>query len=242
MKFLVDDSFLFMYIPIMEEKNTKSKPVSKEFDKAARVLTFVPLDKENLQQAIDMAVAVFGEGDREGIVEEFSGSLDPNTVHPYIATSSFFMVLNNGQPAGVTGFYSVHGQPHDIWLNWMGVLPEARGHNIGQDLVQQGFIDKASAGIKTLRIWTTLEPDYESARKLYNRMGFKEESYRPGATDAAKTVVVYSKSTDPKAKADFSWKKTGYSIDCEMHVIPDLNKKFGFKADKKSKLPKPPSP
>lgn len=217
--------------------------IQKDFDRHARKLSFMPLNKNNLQQAIDLAVTVFGEGDKEAIIEEFSGSLDPKSKLPYIGSSQFYMVLNNGKPAGVTGYYSIPGHPEDIWLNWMGVLPEQRGNGIGTALVQQGFIDLAKPDVKTLRIWTTTEPDYDNARKLYSKMGFVEEPYKAGAKDAAKMVVVFSRSTNPTPPDEsYKWKNSSYPIDCEAHVIPDLNKqlKLGPYAKKKDNSPPPP--
>ena len=214
----------------MKKDGAPADRIQKDFDRHARVLDFKPLDKENLQQAIDLAVTIFGDGDREAITEEFSGSLDPNSNLPFIGSSQFFLVYKNEHPVGVTGYYSIPGHPEDIWLDWMGVLPQYRENGIGTQLVQHGFIDKAKPDVKTLRIWTTLEKDYDKARSLYKKMGFIEEPYKPDATDAAKMVVVFYRSTDPKADKGYLWKNSAYPMDCEEHVIPDLNKQLGLGA------------
>ncbi|MBI1214498.1 MAG: GNAT family N-acetyltransferase [Alphaproteobacteria bacterium] len=203
--------------------------VNRDFNDAAKKLDIVPVTPENLQLAIDTAVEIFGDGDREAINEEFKAALGIIPTVPPIETSKFFIAYRNGAPAGVTGYYTIEDHPDELWLNWMGVLPQYRGQGIGTALVQEGFIENADDDAKTLRIWTTTEEDYDNARKLYKKMGFTEEDYKPGATDAAKMVVVFSRPLDAQQPEEkYLWKHTSYPIDAETHVIPDLNHELGL--------------
>jgi hypothetical protein len=111
-----------------------------------------------------------------------------------------------------------------MWLEWTGVLPAYRGQGLGALLAQEAFNLAASQyDIRNFRIWSTLESDYASARGIYKKMGFIEEPYKHDATDAAKLVVVFTKSVDPEQKVISLWRHASYPLDCEQCVIPKLN-------------------
>jgi GNAT superfamily N-acetyltransferase len=194
-------------------------------------ITLKPVDKANLQQAIEVAVGVFGEEDRDSIREEFKAAvgIEPEktivSVECKIQDSSYFLAFNDeGKPVAVTGHYRIEGHESDAWLGWTGVLPEFAGNGTGATLVREAFADAARRRpTETLRIWTTREDKYDTARRLYTRLGFTEESYEPGAHDAARMISVFTKSAAEGA-ANPSWQGAAYPIDCERYEIPRLNK------------------
>jgi GNAT superfamily N-acetyltransferase len=195
-----------------------------------------PLDFENLSTAIDIAVKIFGEEDRIGIEEEFRASLgilperDIVTKEYNIRDLSFFLLYKDGCPAGVTGYYNLHGHEEDAWLDWIGVLPEYRGGGVGMRIANESFrIAAERFDVRNFRIWTTNQPLFDAARACYHKMGFTEELYRENATDAASLIRVFSKSARPDVNPeDASWAKNAYPLDCDINVVPYLNQKFGM--------------
>ena len=184
-------------------------------------ITLTPVSEENLALTIETAVAVFGERDRDGIEREFKASAgrasEKNAAQAelHIVNPHYFLATRDGHAAGVTGYYNIEG------------LPEYRGKGIGSELGRQSFERAALDNPDNFRIWTTLEPDYDDARRLYNKMGFVQEPYRPGAKDAASMIAVFSKSAREKDGVSL-WQNAAYPIDCEHHVIPELNEQLGL--------------
>lgn len=197
-----------------------------------------PLSRKTLQKALEVAVEIFGASDRTAIEREFKASLgiepdqtDVNT-DLRIKDSKYFLPRENGDIVGITGYYNFEGHEDEAWLGWFGVREKHFGKGIGKVLMTDAFNKAAKQGVKTLRIWTTSDPQYAEACKLYKKMGFIEEIYKPNAKDAGRMILVFSKAVDPNATHDISWANTGYDIDAEHQEIPYLNKKFGLRPDK----------
>src|SRR6185436_8758173 len=144
--------------------------------KSDKSLTLTPVSEDNLELAVETAVAIFDERDRDAIEKEFGASAgcaaDRSAAQAelHIINPHYFLATVGGQPVGVTGYYNIEGHEEEAWLGWMGVLPEHRRGGIGPELVRQGFAQAAQDNPRMLRIWTTLEPDYEAARRLYARL------------------------------------------------------------------------
>ncbi len=196
-----------------------------------------PLGRKSLHKALNVAVEIFGENDRKPIEREFKASLgiEPDQTEVIenlrISEAKYFLPEENGDPVGVTGYYKFEGHEDEAWLGWFGVRSAHFGKGLGKTLMNEAFNRAAKTGVKTLRIWTTTDPMYAEACKLYERMGFIREVYKPEAKDAGTMILVFSKAAKEGATHDISWKRTGYDIDAEEMEIPKLNKQFGFKPD-----------
>src|SRR5437868_3615626 len=89
-----------------------------------------PVDMNNLELAVDTAVAIFSERDREGIELEFKAAagfpLDISSAEEElrIVNPHYFLAKRDGVPVGVTGYYYIKDHEEDVWLGWMGVLEE----------------------------------------------------------------------------------------------------------------------
>ncbi|MBU0858916.1 MAG: GNAT family N-acetyltransferase [Alphaproteobacteria bacterium] len=196
-----------------------------------------PLSRKTLEEALNVAVEIFGKSDKKAIEREFKASLgiEPDQTEVGndlgINESKYFLPREkNGDPVGITGYYNFKGHEEEAWLGWFGVRSEHYGKGLGKSLMNEAFNRAATKGVKTLRIWTTSEPQYAEACKLYLKMGFQQEVYKPNALDAGKMVLIFSKAVDPNATHEISWAKTGYDIDAEHQEIPYLNRKYGLKA------------
>lgn len=149
-----------------------------------------------------------------------------------IKDSKYYLPRENGDIVGITGYYNFEGHEDEAWLGWFGVRSKHFGKGLGKTLMSEAFNRAAKKGVRTMRIWTTTDPQYAEACKLYKKMGFIEEVYKPKAKDAGRMILVFSKAVDPNATHEISWAKTGYDIDAEHQEIPYLNDKFGLTPDK----------
>lgn len=197
-------------------------------------IEIVPISRINLKDAVNVAVSVFGEHNREGVEVEFKASAGSSRYlkkvenELRIVNPSYFIAYKDGIPAGTTGYYGIKGHDEDIWLGWMCVAQQFKGQNLGAALVEGAFAKGLTDRIRNFRIWMTQLPKYEGARKLYNTLGFSEEIYVENATDSRKLISVFSKAADPNQVEHPSWKTAPYKIDCETYEIDYLNKKFGL--------------
>lgn len=77
--------------------------------------------------------------------------------------------------AGFAAVYAYDAQPDELWLAWFGLLPEYRGRGAGAELLDEVIALAQREGRETLRLWTTDEPEYATALRLYARRGFVSE-------------------------------------------------------------------
>ena len=209
------------------------------------------VNEDNIEEAIGIGIRVFGdEVDRAGITKEFraAAGLQPEKdsleQDLRVVDPKYFIFCVDGVPAGFIGHHKVKGHEDDAWVGWGGALPEFRGTGLGRIILKAG-IDGAAArpGVKTIRFYTTLEPKHDIAYRMFQRMGFIEEPYRPGAKDAASLVVVFSASASPEYQGDeYLWKNCAYPIDCDKYVIPDMNELYGFNKQGDQGMPPPAGP
>lgn len=195
-------------------------------------LDIVPVTIDNVKDAIECAYGVFKPSDHFAIRHEFGAAvgLEPESSHVRdvmkIHRASYLMALKDGQPAGFSGYYSHVGHEEDVWLGWTGVGANFGRLGIGEATVAAAFKSAKFEGIKSFRIWTTNEQEYDAARRLYARMGFAEESYRASANqyEGASLVRVFSKAVAPKMSEEQSWELNAYELpDLEIFEMDRLN-------------------
>ncbi len=192
----------------------------------------VRVTRDNLAEAIKLACSVFQPYDYNAIRQELMASvgLEPETTDVLdameIHRAGYVMAYKDGKPAGISGYYSHVGHEADVWLGWTGVTSEFAGNGVGETVVRAAFDAAHFDGIKNLRIWTSNEDQYAAARRLYTRMGFKEEPYQANALPCmgASLARVFTKAANPDAGSD-SWKRTGYRLpDLEIFDMPRLDR------------------
>ena len=200
-------------------------------------LTKREVTKDNVEQAIDIAVRIFGEPDRGGITAEFraAAGLQPEKDaverELQMVDLHYYIFTKDGQDIGFLGYNSVKGHSDDIWMGWSGILPECRGGGVGKAIFNEVYgIAAAQPGVKNVRFYVTKEPEYAVAYKMYEKMGFRTEPYKPDAKDAASLVTVFSKAVAPVYEGEeYFWKNCAYPmVDFDKYVIPYMNEKLGF--------------
>ena len=76
-------------------------------------------------------------------------------------------------PAGIMRWID---DPLDIWIRGLAVRPAFPGQGIGSALVTRAQADGHSAGCRSMLINVALQNS--GARRLYGRLGFRDEVYR----------------------------------------------------------------
>ena len=82
------------------------------------------------------------------------------------------VAIDAGSPVGVLGFkrHEIEGE-HQLWINAVYVVPEARKAGIGSKLITEAMHAARSASAGHLYVYTDV-PD------LYRRLGWTDRSYR----------------------------------------------------------------
>ena len=100
-----------------------------------------------------------------------------------------------GDVNGLAALYQYAAQPDEVWLAWFGLLPHARGDGRGARLLDWLIQLSRREGNRTLRLWTTDEPEYATALALYRRRGFRPEPC-PALPGESWQTLVFSLSLD----------------------------------------------
>ena len=94
-----------------------------------------------------------------------------------IEKANCYLATKAGELVGVTGLYTLVGQPTEIWVGWYGVDAKIRGQGIGREILHLTIDLARKDGYETLRLWTTDNPDLTSAaNRLYKELGFVPEA------------------------------------------------------------------
>lgn len=147
------------------------------------MLTFEPLTKENLKEALDLVHSVFGynpdESDNPDIW--YPASLEPekypdNWKEWDIKELKYFIAREEGKGplVGVTGWYTRNSDPEDmIWLGWYCVDPSEKGKGLGRAILEWTIDKVKEDGYKTMRLYTSTNPIEADAQRLYEKLGFE---------------------------------------------------------------------
>jgi len=148
----------------------------------------VPLSREFLNDAISLVEEIFTYKcdqiqARKNLIESLS---KPNTDKNYWITFD-----ENRKVIGIIGLYLDPKKRNDkitAWLGWFGVHSDYRKRGIGSELLKF-IIGKAKRrGVKTLRIYTSLDKNERAAHKLYEKYGFRRTNL-----DRDTEIIYYAK-------------------------------------------------
>lgn len=82
---------------------------------------------------------------------------------------------------GTTGLYRYKRDADEaVWVGWFCVDPKARGHGIGQALIEHTVARACHAGFDRIRLYTSTDPSEEAAQRLYEKNGFKKIGRKKG--------------------------------------------------------------
>jgi GNAT superfamily N-acetyltransferase len=122
-------------------------------------------------------------------------ALDPQAHAEFLASrrlaaARFWAARFNGRVVGLAGLYDYRGMPSETWLSWYGLVPAVRGHGFGSRLLDGIIASVRKEGRSVLRLWTTVEDEYRTAIRLYEKRGFTAEDYPPLPGEFWRTLVL----------------------------------------------------
>jgi GNAT superfamily N-acetyltransferase len=107
-----------------------------------------------------------------------------------LESARFWIARVDGRVAGIAGLYNYRAMPAETWLSWYGLLPVARGSGHGSRLLDWVIRTAREDGRAVLRLWTTVEDEYQTAIRLYEKRGFIPEHYPPLPGESWRTIVM----------------------------------------------------
>lgn len=152
-----------------------------------------PLSQERMQEAVNLTHSVFPEDalseDRSPALA-FAASLEPEKLKDYsnkfgLGSLEYFVLMDKkaDKVVGVTGLYTQKEDPKEtVWLGWFCMDPSYRGKGLGEATLRWAVREAEKRGYKTIRLWTTTDPNEAVAQNLYEKLGFKifAEEEKPG--------------------------------------------------------------
>jgi GNAT superfamily N-acetyltransferase len=185
-------------------------------------MIFVPLTADHLIEASRVAAVLFPwETEHQ---EALATALAPEAQRTFLnghglASVRCGVALKENLVAGLACFYVYEERPEEVWLAWFGLRPEMRGQGKGREFLDW-FIDTARReGRKVLRLWTTDEPEYAAARRMYDRRGFICETW-PALPGEDWTTYVLSLGLDGACPA--LWRTVSSPRDLCGRVMPGV--------------------
>lgn len=137
-----------------------------------------PLDETMLHDATVLRDSVFKDlSDDE--YETLALSLNPSILvyerlgisqlHYWVAVDTISQKV-----VGLVGLYLESSDNEgEFWLGWYCVDSNYRGHKIGSKLLRFAIDLSKVVGMKYLHLYTTADDEYATARKQYEKIGFK---------------------------------------------------------------------
>jgi N-acetylglutamate synthase-like GNAT family acetyltransferase len=91
-----------------------------------------------------------------------------------ILAPRFWVARRGDKVCGTVGLYSRWRDLAEArWLAWFCVVPEMRGQGLGPRLLAYVKDHCRAGGHKTLKLYTSTDPNEAAAQKLYDRAGFR---------------------------------------------------------------------
>ncbi len=139
-------------------------------------LSFEPLTRENISQALELASAVFPHN-KEAVKSAYKDSLNSASERmKQRRMLEYFAVTDRhtGKIVAITGLYNQTQQPpEEAWLGWFCVDINERGRGIGRKTLEWTIDRARTKGYRLFRLYTSTDPNEAEAQHLYESMGLK---------------------------------------------------------------------
>ncbi len=93
-----------------------------------------------------------------------------------------FLVYYKEIPVGIVGLYNVEGYPDDVWVDWLGVLPEYRNRGIGTQMLLHICEVARQYGKRNIRLYS-FNKSYPLGISIYHKVMQRCEKYRNPCDD-----------------------------------------------------------
>ena len=123
--------------------------------------------RDNVETAISIQEELFpGESGRENFID----SLDPSNGYEY------YLILEDGAPAGIIGLYTYKEDPDSAWLGWFGIREQFRRRHLGSMALKRFEERAAEKQFRFARLYTDAVNN-DAAIAFYKANGYTCEPY-----------------------------------------------------------------
>ncbi len=111
--------------------------------------------------------------------ESFNGGYSPYFIKmiPVLFGNVSYIALEGDKALGYAAASIEQGEPSRGWIISMAVRPQARGQNLGKQLMLASLAALKQAGVRTVQL--TVAPANKFAINLYQQLGFTEAGHMP---------------------------------------------------------------
>lgn len=206
-------------------KDRKGRGVGRDSDGLTISIALAPLRWSNVWPAWWISARIF-RAQPGRILRCFTAALLPRALWPpglrgRIGDIRYYLAADAHRIVGVTGLYTLIGEPREAWLGWYGVDEKLRGRGLGRALLRATVAPVSGDGYATLRLWTTDDPRFTAAaNRLYEACGFVREAI--GVKYYGHPVLIYSRALQNGAPSSFHGKIPDALVGADLRKIQEL--------------------
>lgn len=116
---------------------------------------------------------------------------------------SYFVRRQGGTIVGLVGLHhAVWGPEENVWLAWFAVDPDCQGQGLGRELLAAIERVAVMRGFRKLLVETYEHPDFDKARRFYERNGFRRSGQIADYLPDGSAMVIYAKLLGPGSRED----------------------------------------
>ncbi len=149
-----------------------------------------------------VAVRQMQESDLEAVLElieeiDEDDAEEAEYSYQHYGLDNQFVLTENEQVIGVTGYREASGTDNTCWLSWTYLAADRQGKGYGTRILDSLLEHLASNGVRKVFVSTSDYRDdedgdiYAAARKMYESVGFRQEVRHPDYYDEGETQFIY---------------------------------------------------
>jgi GNAT superfamily N-acetyltransferase len=138
--------------------------------------------------AVTRSAGVFSQEEVETVQELFEGFLDG----PQISGYNFLSYREGESILGFACWGPTALSKGAVDLYWIAASSEAQGKGVGAALFRAAVEAAQAIGRWLMVIWTSSRPEYQAARKFYQRMGCKMALQLPDFYEHGEDLCVFT--------------------------------------------------
>lgn len=138
-------------------------------------LRYEELSEKNLALASKIQYEIFKDTNSVGYLDYKKAIFPQNRLDSKVLPLDY-LVYADDTPIGVVGLYEIPEYKDDIWVDWLGVLPQYRNRGYGTQMLLHIFETARKYDKKYLRLYT-FEKTYAQGVRIYKKTMQRFENY-----------------------------------------------------------------